>query len=114
LLLLLLLLWFRNIALFAHNLSLYLYLCIMSVEGDIRAIIDANVCLALTLAMRTFHNGSSKHGRQVLWRGCCIAARLAQRSDLLKAELGKAETVDECLKAIGNCPDDRPVQQQVY
>jgi len=62
--------------------------------------------------MRTFHNGTTRSGRQVLWRGCSITSRLAQRSDLLKAELGKAETVDECLLAIGQSPNDRPLQQQ--
>jgi len=83
-----------------------------SVDGDIRAIIDSGVCAAITAAMRTFHNGTTRSGRQVLWRGCSITSRLAQRSDLLKAELGKAETVDECLLAIGQSPNDRPLQQQ--
>jgi len=95
-----------------------------SVSGDCAAMVEAGVCEALKAAMKQHapkraatnslhHSSSPSWGRMVQWRACACVCRLATRgSDLLKAELGRKEVVDECLEVFSRCPDDRTVQQQ--
>jgi len=66
----------------------------------------------IAAAMKQHSKGSGRRGREIQWRGCSLAGRLALRSDALKAELGRRLVVDQVLECFARCPNDRPVQQQ--
>ena len=93
-------------------------------KGDEEALAKANVAEHITAAMKTHHRGelggSGAKGltggratkaqiRQLQWRACACCARLATRSEALRAALGKNLTIDECLRVFSRCPKDRAV-----